>query len=360
MQRRFGWVAAAVSLVVLGACVISDPVGQEALTQATVPTPPGGPCPEEVCGSNSPVIDSLGFHELSLFGVPNLEGFSIWAPKGLAQIIQGSQSYDLHVVKGVITGTRTGLVTLAGTALRDAWILIQRGTSQYALVIRDARLMTFFAPPFDRLEAYTLEWLGSSQERSLPLCDNIAGLIEVISKDPEQGREELLGMTVLESIVFEGDRIDSKLKTMSKIADDKWFNVGCAGETLAKLHLTRNTIHSQVPGMFRAWEQRQATMKMYVADYCNTGESFTVQGQKLVWQGGGLSYLHPPWLLEARWTEAGAQCLYAPRMLFPTTSFGATQFPDIMTEIAAVCSPPRCKDVDPFDYAGADRVSSTP
>jgi hypothetical protein len=99
---------------------------------------------------------------------------------------------------------------------------------------------------------------------------------------------------------------------------------------------------------------------MLVADYCNTGDPFTVAGQKLVWQGDAVSFFSPPGLLEARWTEAGAACLFAPRMLFPTTPLGATEFPDIVNQIKAVCLPAPCPDLDPLHPNGADRVSANP
>src|SRR5262249_55443173 len=60
-QRRACWVAAA--LAMLGGCVANEsPVAEETFQ----PIGAGGPCPDAMCGENSPVNDALGFHEQSL------------------------------------------------------------------------------------------------------------------------------------------------------------------------------------------------------------------------------------------------------------------------------------------------------
>lgn len=368
MNRRSGWVAMGLALGTLGACAVSEPEEQVAV-QAAGSTPPGvPPCQEEICGSNSPVIDALGFHELSLVGVPNLEGFAIATISGAAQIVKGSVWYNLHVVGGIITGTRSPFSPLAGSALVGAWIPVRNVNTgrQYALVIQSVRTMNYFVPPPPAtplpppFEAYSLSWRSSAEDNPRSLCDNIDGLIKFQAEDREQGQRELMGLGVLESVVFEGDRIKTLTKTMSPFADDRWFNIGCAGHTLAKLWLTRNTIHSQRSGLPRAWEHRQATMKLLVADICGTGASFTVFGQKLVWKGDLMSYFSPPGVLEARWNENGAQCLNEPRMVSPTTELGKAMFPDVWTEIKKVCLPPSCTNLDVHDFDGMERVSANP
>jgi hypothetical protein len=101
--------------------------------------------------------------------------------------------------------------------------------------------------------------------------------------------------------------------------------------------------------------------KMYVADYCNTGQSFTVARQKLVWKSKWVPYAYLPWKLEARWTETGAQCLNNPRMLYPSTPSGSIYFPDIYASLtAAGCHPTHCTNLDPEELQGADRASSNP
>jgi hypothetical protein len=361
MRRRSG-VAAAAMLVTLGACAVDQPPVDEPPVQSTstqtVGT--GSSCVEMVCGSNSPQIDVVGFHELSLVGQAEKHGLALDIVNGRAQIITATGSYDLRVRNAFITGERNGVTMVSGAALIGARIPLHRGMQHFAIVIRGARTMNYFVGVPAALGAYTLEWQTESRgEQSPPLCNNIKGLVDIITNDQDdKGRFELMGMTTIETVVFEGDRVDEVGKRMSRVADDRWINIGCAGHTLSKLLLTHNTIHSQTLGLPRAWEQRQATLKLLVADYCNTGDAFTVAGQKLVWQGDSVMFFKPPpYLLEARWTEAGAACLNAPRMLFPSTLEGATNFPDIWSEINAVCKPNMCADIT-VNPNGADRVSA--
>lgn len=360
MKRRYSWAAAAAYLAVVGACVVSE-IPEESTDVATQAIGTGGPCPDAVCGENSPVINKIGFYDLHLFGIANTQGYAIETIKGIAQIVQGTNSYDLHVVDGVITGWKGPFLLLAGQGLVDSYIPIQRGKTHYKLLIKDVRPMTYFAPPLDPIEAYTFQYVQvGASDTPLPLCDNIDELIKEQTRDPEFAQADLMGMLVLESLVFEGDRVYETSRTMSKTADDSWFNIGCAGHTLAKLRLTRNTIHSQSSTLSRPWEQRQATLKMYSADYCGNGTVFTVAGQRMVWQGGGIGYHSGPHLLEARWNENGAQCLYAPRMLFPSTPDGPVYFPKILDQIHAVCIPMKCGNQDLAFFDAQDRMSADP
>jgi hypothetical protein len=232
------------------------------------------------------------------------------------------------------------------------------------MTIETVRTMSYFLGG-GAVEAYTLTWQPLGGGSSTNVCNNVPLIEKLIAKSPDDAlrAQELMGMEAWETVVFEGDKIGESAKTMSKTADDTWFNIACASHLLAKLRLTRNTVHGQAPGLPDAWAQRQATMKMLAADYCNTGDSFTVPGQLLVWQGDLMRYYRTPGTLEARWTERGAKCLSQPRMLTPTSGLGANTFPDIWTSIKDVCgrrTPPPCPNPDPRDYDGMPRVSANP
>lgn len=361
-------------LATMAGCAMArdgEPVGSAAS--------PISQCPAFGCGANSPVIDTLAeFHDLSLLGdaktfpgtVPNSAGLAIAASieTHRAQIVQGGRSYDLAVVDGRFIGTCPGCAPLQGPALAGATIsVISDGAPRYVITIASVRTMSFFLGG-GTVEAYTLLWQQPGVTPQTNLCNNIQLLEDQIAQqhDDSYTRQELMGMQTFETVVFEGDRIDGDAKTMSPTADDSWFNIGCAGHTLSKLRLTRNTIHGQPSGMAQAWERRQATLKMLAADYCGAGIPLTVAGQRLVWQGDLMPYFSAPRVIEARWTERGASCLYEPRMLFPTSSLGAATFPRIWSSIGAACKlvrkspPPKCTDLDPFDFAGALRVSASP
>jgi hypothetical protein len=359
MHGRTGWLVA--SLAALGGCVVDGvPEPEQGVAVGAIGT--GGPCPDQGCGENSPVIDALGFHELSLRGVMNKEGFFIHPPKAPAQIVKSNVSYDLNVVDGRITASQNGVTLLQGRALEGGVITVQRLSAKYTLRIREVRKMQYFLPPLNTIEAYRLEWAKVGDDNFQNLCGGIQLLIDEVlgGGDGKVPSPELMNMQMWEAVVFEGDRIDTAAKTMSKTANDTWFNIGCAASTPAKLLLTHHTIHSQAPTP-RAWEQRQAMLKLYVADYCGTGASFTVARQKLVWQSPSVSYLLPPWKLEARWNENGATCLNNPRMLYPSTPLGAVFIPDIWSALStARCFPQSCANLDPHDFDGADRISSNP
>src|SRR5262249_14182323 len=79
--------------------------------------------------------------------------------------------------------------------------------------------------------------------------------------------------------------------------------------------------------------QRQAMVKMFAADYCNTGEAFTVDGHPLLYDDskhwfapGSIGVpavsvapdgtLSPPGsTMEALWTDHGALCVSQPRLV---------------------------------------------
>lgn len=357
MMKRMGWVAMAVSI--WGACTVEPADGDDAVSTAVSATA-RNPCTVNECGENSPVIDGLGFHDLNLVGRPNKELLWIVPKKAPAQIVKRGTSYDLNVSNNQISGSRNAVTLLRGSDLEGAVITLQKDTVRYLLKIVKVRPLQFVAPPYTWLETYQLAWAKEHDDHFVNICGGIPLLHDEGLDDLGKAAPELMNMTIWEALVFEGDRIDTVTKTMSMTADDQWFTIGCATSAPAKLLLTRHTIHTQ-SAPTRAWEQRQAMLKMYVADYCNTGESFTVARQKLVWMSSAMPYAFPPWKLEARWTEAGAKCLNNPRMLYPSTPLGSASFPDIYATLAASgCHPPSCTNLDPLALEGADRVSSNP
>ena len=349
-------------MAALGGCVVDD-VPEPEQDVAVGAIGGGGPCPDQICGENSPVIDTLGFHEQNLLGLLNKEGFFIHPAKAPAQIVKANVSYDLNVKDGHISASQNGVTILRGRALEGSTITIQRLLTKYTLRIREVRKMQYFLPPYDTIEAYRLEWARVGDDNFRNLCGGVQLLIDegLGGGNGKVVSPELMNMEIWEAVVFEGDRINSANMTMSKAANDMWFNIGCAASLPAKMLLTHHTVHSQVLPMARAWEQRQAQLKLYAAAYCPSGESFTVARQKLVWKSASVPYHAPPWKLEARWNESGAMCLNNPRMLYPSTALGPVYFPNIGVALAAAnCNPPPCANLDPNDLERADRISSNP
>src|SRR5262249_51460803 len=122
------------------------------------------------------------------------------------------------------------------------------------------------------------------------------------------------------ALVFQWDRYDAVHKTVTETApDDPWFNLACAATAPAKMHLMRHTrAGSYLETGELAYDtstlKRQAMLKMFTADYCGAGQSFTADGTPLVYRDANhwfpaYSYAEQ----EALWSPDGAICLDNPR-----------------------------------------------
>lgn len=120
-----------------------------------------------------------------------------------------------------------------------------------------------------------------------------------------------------EAILFTGDRYDRtnlRVTASTPAEAGNWFNIGCSGNVLSKLVLSRHTDASQSVPTTRG--QRQTMLKMYTSDVCDTGQAFTKQGTALRWDSTmgwhNAAPVYPN--SEARWNEHGAVCLDTHRL----------------------------------------------
>jgi ADYC domain len=358
------WALASVALVV-GGPGCADPDQLSSTESAIV-------CEPYVCGQNSPEIDHYGFHDLNLSGKPNIAGIRLHAPDGRAQIYKGTSSYDLVIEDSRILGVKKGVVVLSGQDLRGAEIQLYLGLiPDYRIRIDAVRTIAYRVGPADTLETYSLSWYGPKNtpdsKRNICTPPVVAALAATpssttlgsTSRSSRPPGDEF-GMFSYESLVFEGDRINAATKTMEPLRDNSWFNIACQGHTLAKLHLTRHTMASRAEQLGINHEQRQSTLKMLVADYCGKGDSFTVAGEPLAWQGGLVSFSASLGRFEARWTSKGATCLHEPRLLVTQSPLAQQLFPDIAAAIRNSCDVPLCSNLDPYDSENAAVVSVNP
>jgi hypothetical protein len=135
------------------------------------------------------------------------------------------------------------------------------------------------------------------------------------------------------AVVFRGDRYDRAGKRViaTGAAVGAWFNVGCAGGAVAKLHLMRETEASSTATFRTSPEERQAILKMITADYCGTGQAFTVAGEPVLFSTRRWSRFELPQPhLEAIWTPTGAACL--------TEARREAEDSEIRAEIDAACA----------------------
>jgi hypothetical protein len=230
------------------------------------------------------------FHELNLHGLPNAAGFAVIGVR------LGNEAYDLEVKGSTVTAhPRTGSgARPTGTALVGLVIDMRDTTgASYALRFAAAGATAYWAGSLETVATYAFTYTSAAQQEPKPLCT--AGLNE--------------------AIVFTGDRYDAGSKTViaTGAATRGWINIACASTALAKLFLVRHTEASQEVPTTRA--ERQAMLKMFTADVCGDGTSFTVHGQPLFWSDvkGITRFPDAPMTLEAVWNEQGAVCMEQPR-----------------------------------------------
>jgi hypothetical protein len=169
------------------------------------------------------------------------------------------------------------------------------------------------------------------------------------------------------TFVFEGERINAETKLIYDF-DLAWFNLGCAGHLLSKMHLMGHVAATAEMGYVTTLAERQTIMRMFAADYCGTGKAFTVPGIRLQWHD------HRNWLpyspetppleydVEARWTPYGAACLAIPRVEAYPTDDSDAEFPDgVRLAIDEECQrPPACWNQNARDLAGTHMITVNP
>lgn len=338
----------------------------------------GGPtCPDFGCGANSPTLaDGVAFDELDAAGTPDRHGIQI------AGAVHGGVPVELRVDRHALsavatdgTGTVFSHAGLVGTIVK-----LEKDGRSYDLKIDgiDENSLRFWAGdtaeivPFYRIVVRA----PGEQDFKNPVCrQNIAAQDKVWTPVEHS------------AIAFAGDRYDPVLK---RVADEDrgktWFNLACAGSATAKLHLMRHTnagawtaatwsqgtdVRASDAPFHTDPLQRQAMLKMFAADYCGTGDGFTVDGQPLLYDDsrhwfaprsigvaavsvaadGSLAPAGST--MEALWTENGALCVTRPRRVDRTAvpCLGATSplpqcTPDLMrgwdTRVHVISANPAC------------------
>jgi hypothetical protein len=321
-----------------GAAEISSPdaslrSSSSAVTQQPTvcdPAPPPkitiGPfegCQPWNCGSNGAWLGgNIIFHELDAHGV--------WANSRGVKILSFQDRHGIPLTLDIV-GDQLVAIQRDGTVLpdppMDGWVLNLTvgstpgtpGTLYDLIITKDSPDTTPFwvASSISHASApvYLFNYKPHNSDCPLrSLCQP--------TTDPEtisfSGR----------ALIFTADRYDADRKTVKlpNQPDDGnalWFNIACAGTTIAKMHLLRHTVAGSAPTTPPRIERRQAVLKMLAADYCGTGSPlFTRDGHPLQY-----SFSPPTWAnvrpppppppvrsLDAIWNENGAVCLNAARL----------------------------------------------
>ncbi len=337
--------ALATALAVAG-CVDEPTLGMH---ESLVKNGDGEACPKLGCSSNSAYLGPTEFHELEETGTyANDEGFRITS---FTKTVGGvTTTYRPDVTGTTLVGKRRNPVSyawytaLSGADLVGAMFLVERTvdgivTARYQITITAASTaQEYWQPPAGLLNTYELQarMVYPSVGHSQPVCNNPPNRLD---------GEGNWWRKSYEAVLFAGDRYNSDSLTVTAgdpATAGNWFNIGCSGTVLAKLALNRHTYATQSSTAPTTVAQRQAMLKMYTSDVCNTGDALTVVGTPLRWVST-TGLMSPPFAVnsyEARWTASGALCLDTHRL---------NGTPDDMdAQIAAACEaagkavPPPC------------------
>ena len=315
------------TITVLAACVAPEPFMTEVEQHQG--------CQDWVCGSNSPMIANQGIWDLNVDGRLTANGFR------LARFDKDGKSYRMSVVGAEIIGTPIygGYVIRNNGTVGATMRVVHEPTGiHYNIRIAQVKGTNYWAHRDSAVRStwtYELEW----QSPDVPEYKDWQNICS--KPDPDDD-----SMEPFHAVVFEGDRIDPARKVV-RAPEPGWFNIGCAGHALAKLHLTGHTEGAKVgDGFVTSTAERTTMLKMLSGDYCGNGNAYTVAGVDLAWKDHRGWMRFPTFLtpVEARWTPTGAACLNTPRLVANPTEDGDLQFPDgVKQAIARECSIPRCE-----------------
>jgi hypothetical protein len=348
-----------VVLAALGACAPldpSDPPEELGTTESAIT----GECPDIHCGTNSPIIEGLGFHELNIDHLQNLQGLSIVTvdpPSGY------TGHFEIRVVDGEIKLDQ-GALTLGGHDVQGATIELSSASTGHRIMLQIAEVKDVSSwatlptgsgtPIRPAMIAYVFSYVGPDGHDA-KLC----------VPDASYTQADALWLDRYDAVLFEGERIYPSSRLIDPVLNSHWFNIGCAGSALSKMALNGHTQAAQSFGFRTTILERQAILKMFSADYCGRGTPFTVPGQPLEWKDdhNTLAYLHTPTSvlqLESRWNQDGAVCMNTPRLkAHPPTGSGSVDFgAAILAEcIARHHSLPSCSDSN-VDHVAPNHLTS--
>jgi hypothetical protein len=324
----------------------------------------GGSCPTWGCGSNTSKVHGIPFIDVHEGGQVNSKGF--WIDRFEQKIGTRWFEFDADVHDAALVASNRTTVLTGSQVEGGRFVMHNNRTGiEYYLHVVSVREMHLWAQddPANPVltPTYRLQWEAPGMTNS---PEDVCGV------DPDGGNGGGPPMPDFYAVLFDDDRVDTvDLRFTGE--ESNWFNIGCAGHALAKMHLLGQTrAASNLLGVTTTIAERTAHLKMITADYCGTGNAFTVPGQPLRWRDAHGWYDTTPsplgtGVLEARWFEGGALCLNTPRVdhngaavpLGPATFEDGVNalLPPFTTEWCPT-RPPECEG-DYTDMAGADVIS---
>lgn len=281
MEKSHSSRSAIILVAVLAGCDL-PPGAVELLPAESLTASASIGCPPNGCGSNGPWLgENIRFHELDKAHKPNSAGV-----KFLEFHDRDGRALELRVNGDRLQGVREevrGLTVLEGPRLINAVLLLQFDAPPpppgqnpppptfYEVTIKDVDYTGFWTGTPAAVPIYKFEYKkAGSYDNPQLVCD--ASL-----------NEDSPAFSGL-ALIFRGDRYDMLHRTIIDTGPDlTWFNIGCLGTAVAKLHLLRHTLAGLESSTDVPVPRRQAMLKMLSADYCGTGRPFTEQGVPLLY-----------------------------------------------------------------------------
>ncbi len=328
MRQRSFTLATATALASLAACTESPELGVSSAELA---------CHDWGCTGNSPVMGPYRSHEFHVGGTKNTEGLRIdgfWIDG-----VRHTPSVDGHRLTA-----RLGAIVKGGSQLEGGYFKVihdESGTEFHILVKQVSNTVTFWLGDADPVPTYELKYRQLPLLTEHALCASPPG-----STDPTSyPASPALWLEPFEAILFTGDRYTATTKkvwAIGGISVKGWFNIGCAGSVLAKMHLNRHTTAGAKGAYVAPLAARQSLLNAFTANLCGDGVAYTDPGTPLRWKNaaGWKPAFQPAWDLEAVWGPAGAVCLD-----------DAYRVPWVVP--ASVCAPaiPFCDDLAGYNEA---------
>jgi hypothetical protein len=269
-----------------------------------------GGCSQTTCGSNSPSLGAFKAAELHqdtgnpAFNQVNQDGLYLTGfadPQGLTAI------YVVQPDGELVVSSSSG-ITYQGAGVTGSRFFVAStapGAPTFTLTI-DAYhdVLQYWVGDVETLPSYTISYVDDDSERVADLCPGPYTGPSIVFKD----------------VVFStGERYDFLTREVfaTGAASIGWASLACVGDGPSKTLLYRHRPEYPAAHAYATSpEQRQALLRMFGADYCGNGDTYTVQGHPLEWQDrdGWMTSAEPDTHVEAIWGPGGVVCLDTPRM----------------------------------------------
>jgi hypothetical protein len=252
-----------------------------------------------MCGANSALINAFPVNGLRPDGECSPEQIQL-VPGSLDGACAGA-TLDMQGDK-LIGRALDGSLKCEGIALKGTTFEVRSHDGHERIEITDVTEYT--APNNEKHAAYHMEWVKNGTRHGLCSKDG-QKLRKELNVPAMKGWEDLPAPTADLVIVVNSELYDKFGKFVPvdpswKVQKPEWMNLACVDDGLAK----REVFHLHTADVTRS----RAALRMWTADYCGALPA-TMRGELIAWENtAGLE-------TEAQWTENGASCLPAPRIL---------------------------------------------